>query len=138
MDQRVEVLKSVNDLELCNVPVLYYMALEIINCSVPPYLCNSTTCVYYIFGCCPPDAIFGDPHGGPREKGEVKDLTQHELRSVERRYSETPERLAVGLLLLLFTSDQLKRGNCTKPVRKDIDQLDPDRVWAIKCKYACN
>jgi hypothetical protein len=77
-------------------------------------------------------AIFGDPHGGPREKVEVKDMTQNDLRSVERRYSDTPEGLAVALLLLLFTPDQLKHGNCTKPVRKDIDQLDPDRVWAIR------
>ena len=37
----------------------------------------------------------------------------------------------MGLLLLPFTSEELSTGNCTKPVQKDIRQLDSERLWAI-------
>ena len=61
--------------------------------------------------------------------------TQAQVREVERR-NDTPEKLAVGLLLLLFSPKELAAGNCTKPIRDDITELDSDKVWAIKCK--CN
>ena len=80
------------------------------------------------------DAILGHPSGGERQRVELKGVHQSEVQAVERRSSETPERLALGLLLLLFTSEELSTGNCTKPVRKDIKQLDAERLWAIRCK----
>ncbi len=49
----------------------------------------------------------------------------------------------MSLLLLLFTLEEIQKGNCTKPVRGDIVQLDMNRLWAIKCKkyvthlYSC-
>ena len=61
-------------------------------------------------------------------------VTRAQVLNVERTCNESPEKLATGLLLLLFTSDDLSSGNCTKPMRKDIHQLDIERLWAIKCK----
>ena len=46
--------------------------------------------------------------------------------------SQTPEALAVNLLLALFTDDELRKGNCTTPRRKDIVLLDQNRVQAIR------
>lgn len=48
--------------------------------------------------------------------------------------SNTPEKLAISLLLLLFSPEELQHGNCTKSAREDIMQLDTERLWAIKCK----
>ena len=79
-------------------------------------------------------ALFGDPNGSSRQKVVLYTLTRAQVLNVERTYNESPERLATGLLLLLFTSDELSCGNCTKPMRKDINQLDSERLWAIKCK----
>ena len=58
---------------------------------------------------------------------------QSQVQNVERRFNESPERLALGLLLLLFTTEELSQGNCTKQVRHDIKQLDSERLWTIKC-----
>ena len=44
--------------------------------------------------------------------------------------AESLEKLAIGLL---FNHEELRRGNCTKPVRDDVQQLDSERLWAIKC-----
>ena len=76
---------------------------------------------------CLSDAVFGDTAGGPRQKVVLTEFSQIQVQTVERRYNESPEKLAVGLLLLLFSSDELRQGNCTKPVRKDIKQLDSER-----------
>ena len=63
-------------------------------------------------------------------------FSQSQVREIERR-SDTVEKLAKGLLHLLFTNDELAHGNCTKPTRPDIQRLDSDRLWAIKCKCRC-
>ena len=46
--------------------------------------------------------------------------------------NDTAEKLAIALLLLLFTPKVSAHGNCTKPVRGDISQLDSEQLWAIK------
>ena len=85
------------------------------------------------------DAILGDPLGGPRQKVAVREFRQSDIKAVERRNSESPEKLALGLLLLLlFSTEELSQGNCTKPVRKDILQLDSERLWGIQCKQIPN
>lgn len=53
-------------------------------------------------------------------------VTKEQLLDVERR-TGTAEKLAVGLLQLLFSHEELKTGNCSKPVRSDINQLDSER-----------
>ena len=60
-------------------------------------------------------------------------VTRDQLVDTERKH-DTPQKLALGLLLLLFSTDELAHGNCTKPVWADILQLDSERLLAIKCK----
>ena len=65
-------------------------------------------------------------------------MKQAQVLDAERK-SNNAEKLARALLTLLFTHDELSHGNCTKPVRDDITQLDTERLWAIKCKQVvCN
>ena len=54
-------------------------------------------------------------------------------KTVERK-NDSAKKLSKALLLLLFSSVELGRGNCTKPIREDIEQLDSERLWAIKCR----
>ena len=63
----------------------------------------------------------------------LKHVTKEQLLDVDRR-AATAEKLAVGLLQLLFSQDELRSGNCSKPTRPDIMQLDSERLWAIKCE----
>ena len=55
----------------------------------------------------------------------------------------TPESLAIQLLLTLFSVQELRKGNCTKPRKEGIVMLDPTRITAIRGKMlfftqACN
>lgn len=84
----------------------------------------------------PVGAIFGDPSGNKRNK-VILPISQARLLDVERR-NDTAEKLARALLSLLFTPTELAKGNCTKPVREDINELDSERLWAIKCKNKIN
>ena len=79
-------------------------------------------------------AVFGNPKGNVRQKVVLHNFTQAQVLNTERKTS-TQEQLAVSLLQLLFTTEELSKGNCTKPVREDILQLDSERLWAIKCKF---
>ena len=76
--------------------------------------------------------MFGKPDASSRHKVVLSSVTQSQVVDIDRK-NDTVEKLAVGLLLLLFTHEELGRGNCTKPVRGDIEQLDSERLWAIKC-----
>ena len=77
--------------------------------------------------------MFGNPKGQEGlQRVTLSSFSQAQVREVERR-NETVEKLAKGLLQLLFTNDELARGNCTKPTRPDITRLDSERMWAIKC-----
>ena len=60
-------------------------------------------------------------------------IIQGQITSIEHTTSSA-EKLARGLLLLLFNQDELAKENCTKPVRADTQQLDHERLWAIRCK----
>ena len=78
-------------------------------------------------------AIFGNPAGSPRQKVMLTSVTQSQILAIERT-STSPEKMAIALLHLLFSNSELARGNCTKPVREDIRQLDTERLWAIRCE----
>ena len=80
-----------------------------------------------------PGAVLGNPDGPCREKVILTNVTQVQILDAQRMH-DTPEKLAIALLLLLFTETELSHGNCTKPVLGDIKQLDSERLWAIKCK----
>ena len=78
--------------------------------------------------------VFGNPNRKLQEQSVlIRNVSHEQLLDVEWRCS-TPEKLALGLLQLLFTPEELKSGNCTKPIHSDIEQLDTERLWAIKCK----
>ena len=64
------------------------------------------------------DAIFGDPRG--TNKVSLGSIKQAQIKSVELTTCSV-EKLARGLLLLLFSDQELATGNCTKPVRSDIN-----------------
>lgn len=78
-------------------------------------------------------AIFGNPNGSARNRITLSCVNQAQVLNIERK-NNTPEKLARGLLQLLFSVDELSKGNYTKPVRDDIIQLDSEWLWAIKCK----
>lgn len=42
--------------------------------------------------------------------------------------STTPPKLAVNLLVALFTHDELAHGNCTKANRADVKLLDQIKI----------
>ena len=75
--------------------------------------------------------LLGNPQG--KTNIWIPNIKMEQLLNVER-CSSTAEKLAVGLLLLLYTREELRSGNCSKPIRSDIQQLDPERLWGIKCK----
>ena len=54
-------------------------------------------------------------------------LTQAQVLDAERK-NDSPEKLARALLLLLFSIQELSKGNCTRPMRGDIEQLDSERL----------
>lgn len=82
-------------------------------------------------------AVFGNPQGCSCHRVILSSVTPGQVLKAER-LNNTPEKLASALLYLLFSSEELSRGNCTKPVRSDIIQLDSERLWAIKCnKWNC-
>lgn len=78
-------------------------------------------------------AVFGDPNGTSRQRVILPGVRQAQVLDSERK-CDSAEKLALALLLQLFTTEELGRGNCTKPVRKDVYQLDTERLWAIKCR----
>ena len=57
-------------------------------------------------------------------------ISREQVLDVERR-AGTPEKFAIGLLLLLFTPAELQWGNCTKPLRDDIQELDSAKVFGL-------
>ena len=70
--------------------------------------------------------------GNPRDqlkRVEIPGLTKDAVASAENA-SASPEALAVQLLLVLFTEDELAHGNCTKPRKSGIVLLDPCRLRA--------
>ena len=78
--------------------------------------------------------VFGNPNRKLRDRSVIlRNVSHDQLLDVERRCS-MPEKLALGLIQLLFTPEELKSGNCTKSIRSDIEQLDTKRLWAIKYK----
>ena len=79
-------------------------------------------------------AVFGDPHGSNKTCVVLYTVMQSNVLDTERK-NNTSEKLARALLQLLFSSQELATGNCTKPTRPDINELDSERLWAIKCKY---
>ena len=70
--------------------------------------------------------MLGNPNGSSRQKVILPTVQQPKVTEAER-LTDTAEKLALALLLLLFTHDELRQGNCTKPMRSDINQLDAER-----------
>ena len=67
----------------------------------------------------------------------VRGVTQEVITFAENT-GTFPEHLAVNLLMALFTPEQIRNGNRTKPCRDDISQLDSTRIHPIRgtlCTY---
>ena len=77
----------------------------------------------------------GVTFGNPRDPSSavLMGITREQLWSAENS-GITPEKLAVNLLLILFSEAELARGNCTKPQREDIQLLDQYKISAIRGK----
>ena len=95
--------------------------------------CNVICCKICIIHCIFSDGVLGDPNGMERNRVQLHCVTQAQVLDADRK-SDSPEKLARALLQLLFTSKELAKGNCTRPMRSDIEELDSERIWAIKCK----
>ena len=46
--------------------------------------------------------------------------------------ANSPQKLALNLLEVLFTHEELSTGNCTKPMRADIKILDSTKLQGIR------
>ena len=83
---------------------------------------------------CSDGALFGDPDGQEHiTKVYLKTASRFQLLDAGWRCGKSLEKLAVGLLKLVFSNQELMTGNCTKPSREDTSQLDSGQLWAIKC-----
>ena len=83
----------------------------------------------YMFNVCNlfADAIFGHPNGADRNRVVLHSIKQAQVLDAESK-NATPEKLALALQQLLFSSLELAKGNCTRPM---LQQLDSERLWAI-------
>lgn len=76
-------------------------------------------------------AILGDPQGA---YFMIADFSPRALMHAENS-SGSASKLAVSLLIGLFTHSELATGNCTKAQREDIQLLDQTKINAIRGKY---
>ena len=74
-------------------------------------------CLLYILFA---DAVLGDPNGGERDHVLLHCVTHAQVLDAERK-SDSPEKLARALQQLLFSSQELAKGNCTRPLHSDIE-----------------
>ena len=104
--------------------LIYCLALEPATGSILYYV------VYILAG-----MWLGDPstHSHLRLKIWIPDTNASRISAAEVA-SHDADKLAVNLLLALFDPRELATGNCTKPRKPGVRQLDPDKVLAIKCK----
>jgi len=65
-------------------------------------------CVFLVHVGC----ILGNPYGKPDEKVLIPGRTQLEIKTIEAT-SKSPRKLALKLLGLLFTKNEMKEGLCT-------------------------
>ena len=75
--------------------------------------------------------ILGNPVGKSDEKIFIPERTQMEIKTVEA-ISKTPRKLALKLLGLLFTKDELKEGLCTPCKGRKL--LNQEYIEGIRCK----
>ena len=61
----------------------------------------------------------------------MKNISREAVLNAES-ISATANKLAVNLLSVLFTQQELATGNCTKPSRDDIFLLDQEKIQAIR------
>ncbi len=79
---------------------------------------------------------FGDPrsHISEGRKVWIEGVDADKVVSAET-LSPSPDKLAVNLLMVLFSMTEVASGNCTTPKRSDIHLLDQKMIGAIRCKY---
>ena len=78
--------------------------------------------------------LLGDPEG---ENVYIDGVVPARVISSEFM-AKSPEKLALNLLGVFFTQDQLTKGNCT-PTPDHKDLLDPRIINGIRCKcILCN
>ena len=63
-------------------------------------------------------ALLGNPVGPARQKVILNSATQAQVLDAERS-TNNPEKLALALLMLLFSNEELAHGNYMRPVRND-------------------
>jgi len=72
--------------------------------------------------------LLGDPRG---ERVVIQGFTQSQVRGLEVS-ATSAGGLALKLMTLFFTKQEMAEGNCT--VTEGREQLRPDIVSGIKCK----
>lgn len=71
--------------------------------------------------------MFGNPEGSSHQKVVLPSVTQSNLLDTEHS-ANTPEKLLIALLQLIFTSEELA-------LKSDIKQFDMERLWAMRYKF---
>ena len=80
--------------------------------------------IFHIIG-----VILGNPASPTRVR--LTDIQSAAVMHAEN-ISANAKKLAVNLLSVLFSHEELAVGNCTKPVREDIMLLDPEKIRGIR------
>lgn len=105
------------------------LLLMMVNCII---ICF-TIIIVYITSANQLGAWLGDPKASVgSDKLLTPNFTQQQVRSVDTRARDST-KLALGLLDIFFTKDKLSRSLCTKWDGRE--QLDPDIIEGIRCKY---
>ena len=73
----------------------------------------------------------GNPYGKPDERVFLPEWSQLDVRSKEAT-SKTPAQLALRLLGLFFTKEEIAKGNCTEAEGREL--LSPQIIEGIRCK----
>ncbi len=78
----------------------------------------------------PTGVLLGDPANPILIENVARENVVH-----AENISDSPQKLAINLLKVLFTHQEISHGNCTKPNRDDITILNPTKIQAIRGKY---
>ena len=80
-------------------------------------------------------AILGNPmQRSPGSFVVLDDISNDAILHAEA-ISTSAQKLAINLLSVLFTQEEISTGNCTKPNREDIKVLNPLKIQGIRGMY---
>ncbi len=77
--------------------------------------------------------ILGDPNGPPSKNTNLSSPSQHRITSIEA-VSKGASKLALKLLSILFTKEEIAAGICVRSTGGEGSLLDQTKIQGIKCE----